>query len=263
MNVVLSNTIKADTFSAMFQNMKAFTEHINIMFEKDRMYLQSMDSARVSVFEYNLPNTWFDKYEHTNDTAIALGVNSTLLFKILNTREKIQHITLGFDPENNDKLSISFTSDNKAVFDKHFEMPLMDLEYDLMEIPEMECDAEFSIPSATFASLVGQLKMFGETVDIECSEEKIEMKSLSEGLGKMSVNIDIGDLDAYAINEGEEMKLSFSLMMLSNICAYHKVAKNMEIRLVKNFPMKIIYSLDNSLENAKMTFYLAPKINDD
>jgi hypothetical protein len=263
MNVILSTPLKADTFSAMFQNMKAFTEHINIMFEKDRMYLQSMDSARVSVFEYNLPSTWFDKYEHTNNTAICLGVNSTLLFKILNTRDKIQNITLGFDPSDNDKLFISFTSENKAVFDKHFEMPLMDLEYDLMDIPAMECDAEFSIPSATFSSLVNQLKMFGDTIDIECSEEKIELKSLSEGLGKMSVNIDIEDLDSYAINEGEVMKLSFSLTMLNNICAYHKVAKDMEIKLVKNFPMKIIYSLDSSSEDATMTFYLAPKINDD
>jgi proliferating cell nuclear antigen PCNA len=245
----------------MFQNMKAFTENVNIMFEKDRMYLQSMDSARVSVFEYNLPNTWFDKYEHTNNSAIALGVNSTLLFKILNTRDKIQHITLGFDPENNDKLFISFTSDNKTVFDKHFELPLMDLEYDLMDIPSIECDAEFSIPSATFASLVSQLKMFGDTVDIECSEEKIEMMSLSEGLGKMSVNIDIEDLESYAINEGEVMKLSFSLTMLNNICAYNKVAKDMDIKLVKNFPMKIIYYLGD--EHSKMTFYLAPKMNDD
>jgi len=260
MNVTITNQQKAETFTAMFQHMKAFTEHVNIMFEKDHMYLQSMDSARVSVFEYNLPSVWFDSYDHTYVSAIPLGVNSTLLFKILNTREKGQKITLVFDEENNDKLSISFTSDDKTVFDKHFEMPLMDLDYELMEIPTMECDAEFSIPSGTFANLINQLRMFGDTIDIECSEEKIELNSLSEGLGKMSVNIDIGDLDSYAINEGEVMNLSFSLAMLNNICAYNKVAKDMEIKLIKNFPMKIIYYLGD--ENTKMTFYLAPKIND-
>jgi hypothetical protein len=104
--------------------------------------------------------------------------------------------------------------------------------------------------------------LFGDCIDIECSEEKIELKSFAEGMGKMSVNIDIEDLDSYAINEGEEMKLSFSLTMLNNICAYHKVSRNMEIQLMKNYPMKIIYSLDPTLVDAKMTFYLAPKIND-
>jgi proliferating cell nuclear antigen PCNA len=243
--------------------MKAFTEHVNVMFESDHMFLQSMDSAHVSVFEYNLPGVWFDKYEHSHGAAIPLGLNSTLLFKILNTRDKTQTIRLIFDPENNDRLSISFTSDNKAVFDKHFEMPLMSLDYELMHIPVMECDAEFSVPSGTFANIVGQLKMFGDTMDIECSEEKIELNSLSDGLGKMSVNINIEDLDSYAINEGDVMKLSFSLTMLNNICAFSKVAKDMEIKLIKNYPMKIIYSLDSTLEDSKMTFYLAPKINDD
>jgi len=261
MNVTLSTPTKSEIFCSMFQNMKAFTEHVNIMFEKDRMYLQSMDSARVSIFEYNIPSTWFDKYSHTNNSAIPIGINSTLLFKILNTRDKAQIIELMFDPEQSDKLFISFTSTNKAIFDKHFELPLMDLEYDIMEIPDMECDAEFTIPSANFANLINQLKMFGDTMDIECSEEKIDMHSLSEGLGKMTVNIDINDLDSYAINEGEEMKLSFSLTMLNNICAYSKISKDIEIKLVRDYPMKIIYYLGDP--NTKMTFYLAPKMSDD
>jgi len=269
MNIVISNLQKAETFTAMFQNTKAFTENVNIMFEKERMYLQSMDSTRVSIFEYVLPNTWFDKYEHINEGGISIGLNSVLLYKILSTRDKIQQISLTFDPENNDKLFISFTSDNKAIFDKHFEMPLMDIDEQLMNIPPMESDAEFTIPSGTFASLVGQLRMFGDTIDVVCSEEKIEMNSLSEGFGKMTVNIDIDDLDSYAINEGESINLSFSLNILNNICAYHKVTKNMEVKFIKNFPMKIIYYLDNTLDStldsssAKMTFYLAPKINDD
>uniref|UniRef100_A0A6C0JFU8 Proliferating cell nuclear antigen PCNA C-terminal domain-containing protein n=1 Tax=viral metagenome TaxID=1070528 RepID=A0A6C0JFU8_9ZZZZ len=261
MNVVISNPVKADTFTSMFQHMKAFTEQVNIMFEKDHMYLQTMDSAHVSVVEYNLPNTWFDNYEHTNTSAIPIGINSTMLFRVLNTREKNQRIVLEFDPDYSDKLTISFTSDDKTLFDKHFEIPLLDLEYELMDIPTSECDAEFSIPSIKFANMVNQLRMFGDTVDIVCSEDKIVMNSLSEGLGKMSVNIDISDLDSYAINEGEVMNISFSLAMMTNICAYHKVAKDMEIKLTKNFPMKVVYFLGS--EDAKMTFYLAPKINED
>jgi len=260
MNIIISSPQKAEIFTAMFQNTKAFTENINIMFEKERMYLQSMDSSRVSIFEYALPNTWFDKYEHVNEGCVSIGLNSVLLFKILSTRDKIQEISLTFDPENNDKLFISFTSENKTIFDKHFEMPLMDLEEQLMDIPAMESDAEFSIPSLTFAGLVNQLKMFGDTIDVICTEEKIEMNSLSEGFGKMSVNINIDDLESYAINEGEIIHLSFSLNILNNICAYHKITKDIEVKFIKNFPMKLIYYLGD--ENAKMTFYLAPKIND-
>jgi proliferating cell nuclear antigen len=262
MNIVLTAQQKAEIFTTMFQHIKCFTDNVNVVFEANRMYLQSMDAASVSVFEYILPSTWFDKYEHTCGSSIPLGINSTLFFKILNMREKGQEIHLLFDEEDSDKLFIHFTSDDKTVFDKEFELPLMDLEYDLMNIPEMECDAEFTLPSMTFAGLVSQLKLFGDTVDVLCSEEKIQLMSFADGMGKMNVKIDIDDLDSYAINEGEEMKMSFSLNMLNNVCAYHKVAKTMEVKLIKNYPMKIIYSLSENAD-AKMTFYLAPKINDD
>jgi proliferating cell nuclear antigen len=261
MNVVLRNPQKAEVFSSLFQHIKLFTDHVNIMFEKDHMYLQSMDSSRVSVFEIKLESTWFDTYEHTHPTSIALGVSSVLLFKILNTRDKMQELQLVFDTNDSDKLFINFTCDNKAIFDKKFELPLVDLEYELMAIPESESQAEISINSANFANIINQMKMFGDTLEIGCDEEKIMMYSISQESGKMSVEINIDDLTAYSINEGESMKLSFSLNVLHNICMYNKIAKDVEIRLTENYPMKITYLLGG--ENSKMAFYLAPKISDD
>jgi DNA polymerase III sliding clamp (beta) subunit (PCNA family) len=77
----------------------------------------------------------------------------------------------------------------------------------------------------------------------------------------MLVDINIEDLTEYSITEGEEMKLSFSLSMLHNICMYNKISKEVEIHLTKNFPMKIVYSLGDN--DACFTFYLAPKISDE
>jgi hypothetical protein len=37
----------------------------------------------------------------------------------------------------------------------------------------------------------------------------------------------------------------------------------MEVHLTENFPMKIIYWLGHVGGDAKLVFYLAPKINDD
>ena len=54
MNIIINNLQKADTFAAIFQHIKLMTDNINIMFEKDRLYVQSMDSARVSIFEINI-----------------------------------------------------------------------------------------------------------------------------------------------------------------------------------------------------------------
>jgi proliferating cell nuclear antigen PCNA len=261
MEISITNVGKAEQFAQLFQHIRLFTEHVNLSFEKDRMFMQSMDSARISVFELVLPSTWFDTYTLTADASITIGLNVSMLFKILNTRDKIQEIFLKLTTIESDTLFVDFTCNNKSVFDKRFELPLMDIDCEVMQIPETNSDADLSINSGVFSSLVNQLKLFGETLEIQCTEEKITMHSISHETGKMTVDIDIDDLTAYSITEGEIMKLSFGLTMLHNICMYSKLSTEIDICLTANFPMKIVYALGDN--NAAFTFYLAPKINED
>jgi hypothetical protein len=104
------------------------------------------------------------------------------------------------------------------------------------------------------------MKIFGETLSILCSEEKVEMNSESIDTGKMFVNIPIDDLNEFAIEEDETVEMSFSLAHLKNICLYSKISKEVEVNLKKDFPIKLIYTLDD--EDAKAVFYLAPKIDE-
>jgi proliferating cell nuclear antigen PCNA len=229
------------------------------MFEKERMYIQSMDSARVSIFEIFIPATWFAEYTHSSDSGICIGVNSSILFKVLNTYDKSQHMNIVYEDTDNDNLTIHYTSNSKSIFDKHFEIPLIDITSELLEIPNYESAADMTIHSSHFANLITQLKMFGDTMDIDCSEEKIVLTSTSVEKGKMFVEIKLDDLDSFAINDGEHLNLSFSITHLHNICLYNKLSKDIEIRLTNNFPMRLSFSLD---DDAIMLFYLAPKIDD-
>ena len=101
--------------------------------------------------------------------------------------------------------------------------------------------------------------MFGETMEIKCSEENIILYSHSQDSGKMSVEIQIEDLTAFSINEGDTLNLSFALGYLHNICLYNKLSKEIELKLCNEYPLKIIYDIG---EGAHMVFYLAPKIED-
>jgi len=260
MEICIQNLQKAEIFSSIFQHMKLFSDNVNIMFDKEKMYLQSMDSSRVSIFELNIPATWFDVY--TNEKNICLGMNSNVLFKILNTRDKNQILHIQYYEEMEDKLFLQFTSETKHVFDKQFEVPLMEIDSELMQIPETEYSVEFNLFSLNFANVIHQLKLFGDSIDIECSEEKICMSAKTLDSGKMTVEINMDDINSYMINEGLHIQCSYAITFLNNICAYNKISKNVEISLLENFPMKIVYRLDDTDENAKITYYLAPKISD-
>jgi proliferating cell nuclear antigen len=264
MNIYITQIQKADIFTGLFQHIKAFTEQVNIMFEKDRMYIQTMDSSHVSIIEMELDASWFDVYENTSSSTITLGVHSTTLFKVLNAREKTQSIHISYKENDSDKLHVHFTSENKSEFDKHFELLLIDIESELMGIPQIEHQAEFTISSMHFSTVINQLQMFGDTMDIECNEEKIMLCSQSKDHGKMFVEIKIDDLTTFIIDEGGSLNLSFSLQYLHNICLYNRLAKEIEIKLSESYPIQVIYDLGGEPDkNAKIKFYLAPKIKDD
>lgn len=260
MNIEITDHAHAETFCNLFQHIKLFTEHVNITFDQDKMFLQTMDSSRVSIFEIYLPSEWFNVYTCDNNEPINIGINANILFKVLNTRDKAQNIQIIFDNDHSDKIYIHFTGDDKKIFDRHFELPLIDLDVELMNIPEFNSDADITLPSIKFAEIINQLQIFGDTIEFLCNEEKIQLSSISSESGKMTADIDIDELNSYSINEDETMKISFSLSKLHSICMYSKISKEVAVLLTNDYPMQITYNLD--MDDAKMVFYLAPKIDE-
>lgn len=261
MNIVITNTQKSDSFSLIFQHIKLFTEYVNIMFEKDRLYMQAMDPNHVSILELNIPKDWFDVYEHKSASTINISLSSSILSRILSTREKTQITNIVFKEHDNDKLFINFTGDNKAEFEKHFEIPLIDLNSELMAVPDMDYQAEITLSSTNFANIISQLKKFGDNLEIECSEEKIVLSASSTESGKMNAEISIDDLTSFCIEENQTVKLNFALSYLYNICQFNKLAKDIDIHISNDMPMKTIYKLHGN-DAATMVVYLAPKMDD-
>ena len=251
MRIQINNSSKCDTFVSIFQHLKQFTEHINIRFSEEEMFIQSMDAGRVLIFEIQLPAEWFNAYElGTGSTTI--GIHTSLLYKILNVKEKNQEIVLS--TKDNEYLSIQLlNSPIKEIFDKQFEIPLLDLNYELMEIPEFDHQAEVSLASTTFATLINQLRIFGESVTIQCSEETIQLTADSIE-GKMTTNIPIDDLDEFAIEENKHLQLTFALKHIHDICLYHKIAKHIYIGISENYPMNLKYNISSENKNARMSF---------
>jgi hypothetical protein len=77
----------------------------------------------------------------------------------------------------------------------------------------------------------------------------------------MFAEMSIDELQEFAIEEGENIKISFSLKYLHDICLYHKISKHMDVKISAHFPMTIVYRLPETDTDtgATVTFYLAPK----
>jgi proliferating cell nuclear antigen PCNA len=275
MEFTITQPKKAALFAALFQHIKTLTEHINIYFEEERMYMQAMDSSQISILEIVVPRLWFDTYKLTSEETTRIGVRAATLFTVLSVRAANQQIKVLYkNDEHSDKLFVYFTGDEGGVFDRFIEMPLMELDADMLGIPEMDYQVDVSLPSKEFATIIHQMKEFGETIEFQCTEESVCARGKSIERGVLNANIPISALSGYAI--GENVKQCFSLKYLHTICLYEKIARDVDIHFSDNSPMKVHYTIpaitaaaaavtssEDEVPTAHIYFYLAPKMDDD
>ena len=69
----------------------------------------------------------------------------------------------------------------------------MEIESEIMDIPEMNSTASFILPSQ-LCDVGKNLKIFGDSLEINCDENEIRLLSKSEESGKMKVNINFDDI---------------------------------------------------------------------
>jgi hypothetical protein len=144
MIIKLIDEQKCNDFVNVFQHLKLFTTNINIHIKTDKIYIQGMDASHVSIYELNLLSSWF--HEYNVDTDEVIGVNSGILFKILNARGAGQCIIIHID---NDNLEIDLTSEenNKDNFNKYFKVPMIDNDEEMMIVPESDYQLNISMAS--------------------------------------------------------------------------------------------------------------------
>ena len=271
MNLELHSNSKIEIWSTLFQHLEQFTEHVNLMFYSDRFYVQTMDKNHVAVCEIFLPSTWFSVYSvhksiQGNGKYISIGVNVPMMTRILKVMSN--RTLLGGEGGNKIrgkeksvfKMGYEYNSDTLAIGigisaleeevetkiqDYGFELPLVFLADDLMNIPtDTNYTAEIRLSSEWMAELIKTLKGFGETVEIQCSETEIAISVNGIEQGTMRVPISTDKLAFFSIEEGAELDLFVRLKYLYVVTSFHKLSRQMVMRIEKERPIQLLYSLE-------------------
>ena len=254
MNIIIENDEKKDIFTQIFRHLTQFSQMVNFRLDKEKFYIQGMDSNHISLFEINLCGDWFQTY--SIEKPLILGINIELFSKILNFRTKDQKIILNIT--NTDKLQIMLESDDKKTLSKKFEITTYDIDSDLMLIPNVEYQADFIFETPQLKDLIDQMGTFAEMLTFHCTEEYIEISSNGDE-GEMTTKLDFDYLEEYSIEEDGNINLKFNMKYISQMLKYQNIFKNVHVHLSETIPLKINYKLD---ENNHICFFLAPQISD-
>jgi len=269
MKLTLTDSKKVSQFSSILKNLKNFSGDIEMHLDKGRLYAQGMDSSHCCLFELELLSGWFTKYD--NDENIRLGINCELLAKIFNMLGENQNIEMNYE-KGADCLYITLSpNEGETGIVREFKLPLMDLQSELLTIPDTEYTADIEMVSNDFTALITQLNTFGNELRIQC-EDKIRLTGKGE-MGSMDAVIKEDDILMYAIEEDVKLDLSFALGYINMMVAFGKINKKVKIHISEDIPMKIQYGMDTFMDKEEddeenedknyIRFFLAPKIVDD
>lgn len=259
MRLVIESKIKLEVFVAIFQLLKNWSSYINMHFEKDKLYIQSMDKSHVCLADIEIKNKWFSEFDCAKNNKVS--VDSTHFAILMNYALKHDKLELKYEDENDvDKLYINFLNgkENKGAFDHFFELNLIDVDEDSLGIPEVDYDVEFTIEAKKLVEVFSELNTFGQDLNIKCSESTVELNAQGDTT-KLKVNIPVDDLDEYAIAEDEQIDISFSLSHLCKMCLSMKISSTINVAISSEYPMSLVYNLG---DDSRVSFFIAPKVSD-
>jgi proliferating cell nuclear antigen len=286
MQLTIENKNKMEMFVALFQLLKNWGSHLNLHFEKTHLYIQSMDKSHICLSSITIKDKWFSSYSVDDITNISLDTNN--FATMMNYALKHSKMEIKFEDEvDPDKLFINLSSSNSSnsiskdvievidpvdakkikkikkkevqnKFDHFFELGLIDVEQDILGIPDVEYDVDLIMKSDNFSELMSELMVFGSNLNIVCSEDILEFNA-SGDTGKLKVNIPIDDLNEYAISEGETLDISYSLNHIGKMCLSNKLGQYVSLSISSEYPMAMKYDLG---DDSTVAFYIAPKIAD-
>jgi len=269
MKLVISNSLKANKFSNVFNNLKNFTDALNMHFSEDGLYVQGMDKSHCCLFDLKINHTWFDSYQFdkTND-ASKIGISTATIHKVLKSRSDTQAINISYSG-NPDKLNIHFSNCNgetkKSNFNKNVDMPLIDVDGETLSIPHTDYEAEITITSSMMREIVEELAVFNDKLEITLNEDIINFKS-SGTEGEMAITIKNDDIIEYAIIENGNLKQSYSSKFFKLMTGFNKLSNDVKMGFSQGIPMLMLYSLDvdssHSTELNYIKFHLAPYMDD-
>ena len=272
LTITIKNATKVYQFTQILQNLKGISNELNLVCKEDGLYAQGMDSSHICLFEMNIKPDWFDTYTCTEDC--VMGIHCEMLFKIISCIKEGQYIDMSYNEDKNgDKLTIDLLGNS---YDKSFELSLIDIESDMVELPSKEYTADIRFISKDFAELVNQLSIFGDKLKIYCGDDII--LNSENDFGKVDIRVKEEDIIEYMMEEGAELKSDFGIRFITMITKFSNLNKELLINISQDFPIKLTYNLDDwkdkptdddeeqeeeqSIDNY-ISFYLAPLLEDE
>lgn len=240
--------------------IKDLCKDVNFDCSSKGIRVQSMDSSHVALVSLLLRESAFEEFKCSGVTSLGLNVDALAkVFKMCGPTDTVRlRWEKGADTVN---FQCEGSGDDRIA---DFDLKLMQIESEHMDIPQQKYKVVANIPSADFGKICRDLKEFGETMTIEATKDHIKFSVHGDhGTGNVVMKPRDAEKseDRVALRVDEPVSANFALRYLVTFGKAAPLAGSVELGLDADAPLLVKYVVE-SADKGHMQFYLAPKIDE-
>lgn len=234
---------QSSVLKKLLESVRDLVNQGNFDCSSDGISLQAMDDAHVALVTLSLRSQAFEMFRC--DRSLSLGINISNFCKVLKCAQNDDSVKITADDEGADCAEFMF--ENQAG-DRvaHFQLKLMDIDSEHMNVPEDEYQAVVHMPSAEYKRIFTDLAVIGETVTIEATKQSICF-SVEGDIGVGALNIHQSDAvdekDAVSISVTEPIRMTFPGQYLVNFTKAVPVSNQVSLCMQEGRPIAVEFTL--------------------
>lgn len=215
------------------------------------LFLRAMDPSQIAMVSFTMPKSAFVEYSASTPSS-KVGLDFDNLSKILSRTRGGEKLEISHE---GNKVQLKFVGAKRK---RSFKVPVLEMPAGATKEPAIQHDAMIKVSSSHFRESLR---------DCALVSSHITLSATSEGFS-IEVHGDSSDLTEESEKQSEEIiemkvdkpaKATFPLQYLDDIVKAAPDNAAIMIYLKTNAPLKVEYEV----ESAKVTYYLAPRIDSD
>ncbi len=234
---------QSSTLKKVLDSLRDMINQANFDCSADGISLQAMDEAHVSLVTMTLRAQAFEMFRC--DRSLSLGINLANFCKVLKCAQNDDTVKITADDEGADCAEFMFSNQGGDRV-AHFQLKLMDIDSEHMNVPNGEYQAVIHMPSSEYRRIFTDLSVIGDTVTIEASKQSVCF-SVDGDIGVGALNVRQSDAvdekQAVSISVKEPVKMTFPgryLVMFTKACP---VSQTVSLCLHEEQPLAVEFTL--------------------
>jgi len=209
------------------------------------------DRTMVSVVDFRLPATAFEKYNVTAE--VSMGLNLTNFVNVIKRIKGSDQVTMELSKDGT-KLKMTVEGNGKRAF----EIPILDIKDEKPPIDQLNFPGKIEIESGIIEDGIADAEIVGDSVVFEANPEIFRMHAKGD---VSSAELEMGKKDSgmLKLHAPQSMRSRYPLEYLKKMVKAARLSKQAVIEFGTDYPMRLEF---NAVDKARLSFILAPRVEE-